>query len=95
MNWACPRCGAKANEHGAGGAAKCKAGEQRKCQGFLCECGVDTDDDHGESLATPCPNACCYHCGWYGTFPAPPRKAKTWEKKALLAGWTPPEGWDA
>ena len=95
MKWACPKCGAAANEHGKGGAGDCKDWRPGRsyCNGFLCECDGDTGTTHGESLAEPCPDARCYHCNWAGEFPKPPAKAQAWEKKALAAGWTPPKGW--
>lgn len=92
--WACPKCGADANKHGKGGGEKCKDrfGTMRECSGFICECDDEMNmDDHGESFATPCTNAVCYHCGWEGTFPIPPKGLEPWEKKALAAGWAPPE----
>jgi len=60
----------------------------------LCDCDDDTSATHGETHADPCPNAHCYHCGWQGKFPRPPRNMKPWEKTALAAGWTPPAGWE-
>lgn len=89
--WACPKCGAPANNHGKGNRERCRARGLSDCPGFLCECDGDTDDHHGEQYADPCPEAKCHHCGWSGTFPMPPKKAAPWEKKALAAGWTPPE----
>ena len=95
IKWACPKCEAGANEHGEGGGEKCL--EQRRnneiCQGFLCECDDDgEDEEHGLTHAKACPDANCYHCGWGGTFPQMPKKAAPWEKKALAAGWIPPGG---
>jgi len=78
------------------------------CAGFICLC-LECDDancacknnksndhdapDHGESAATACQHASCYHCGWGGIWPAPPADAAEWEHTALEAGWTPPAGW--
>lgn len=89
--WKCPKCGAKANEHGKGDCCDPSFGS---CMGFLCEC--DEDDiinpkSHGEALNNICKNACCYHCGWKGKFPKPPKGLQAWEKKALAEGWTPPQ----
>lgn len=68
----------------------------RFVRSFLCECWDVYDDfvdskEHGHAFADPCTNAVCHHCGWHGTFPTLPKKAAPWEKKALAAGWTPPE----
>lgn len=90
--WACPKCGAKANEHGKGGFDKCLARVCRAesaCQGFLCECDRDTAPEHGQTFTDPCPNATCFHCGFGGTVPQKPKGLQAWEKKALDAGWTP------
>lgn len=94
--WACPKCGAKANAHGKGGIDACKDryASPSECNGFLCECDVETEETHGETYADPCPYARCHHCGWEGKFPRPPRSMKPWEKTALAAGWTPPVGWE-
>lgn len=90
--WACPKCGADANEHGDKKKSIC--GDSRGgCMGFICECESDTDSDHGDSPATACPNANCYHCGWGGTFPPAPLNLKGWAKTAWAAGWRPPAGW--
>ena len=64
--WACPKCGADANEHGKG---VCSAPGGGVCMGFICECEGDSDDKHGTE-AEPCPLATCYHCGWGGQFPS-------------------------
>ena len=94
--WACPKCGAKANKHGKGGASACQYnGEGPDCCGFLCECMTD-DPGHGDTADNPCPEANCYHCGWGGTFPVPTfdaKKLKGWAKQAYDAGWKPPAGW--
>lgn len=91
IEWKCPKCGATANSCGkeiddplCGGSS---------CTGFICECDTDTDDEHGNHWTNPCPNANCYHCGWGGSFPKKPGKMPPWAKKALEAGWKPPEGW--
>lgn len=93
IKWACPKCGADANKHGKGGREKCKDrhGSNDACNGLLCECDAEENDTHGESFETPCTNAVCHHCGWEGTFPAKPKGLQAWEKRALEAGWTPPE----
>jgi hypothetical protein len=90
IDWACPKCGAKPSEHGKGGETKCR---DRYCEGFICECDGDQADAHGELLSDVCEQANCHHCGWGGKFPRPPRSALPWEKKALAAGWSPPDGW--
>lgn len=99
IEWACPKCKAKANEHGSGGADRCEtvgAGRRTEnCLGFICECPADTSKSHGQSMQDRCAEATCYHCGWAGTFPPTPRGLKSWEKQALAAGWIPPEGWAA
>ena len=87
FKWECPKCGAKPNTHGNGGKKSCQYDGHGVCNGFLCECTGDADM---HSYAAPCPDANCYHCGWGGTFPVPPKSALPWEKKALEAGWTPP-----
>lgn len=90
--WACPKCGALANEHGTGRCVDRL--ELDQCSGFLCECeGVSDDPCHGESLAKPCHNAWCYHCGFGGTFPDSPAKWPKWAKTAFAEGWIPPKGW--
>lgn len=97
--WACPKCGATPSEHGRN---ECRDMISRlhspdRCLGFVCECCecVEDEDDneHGATLAKPCHAAVCWHCGWHGTFPKPPGRIPAWAKKALEAGWTPPEGW--
>lgn len=91
VKWACPNCQASANEHGKGGAEKCKDSQPKYCQGFLCECNDDGEnEDHGTSFAMPCTEAICHHCGWGGQFPVKPKGLQAWEKKALDAGWAPP-----
>jgi hypothetical protein len=59
----------------------------------VCECWDERDesDTHGETFADPCTNANCYCCGWRGTVPPKPKGLQAWERKALDAGWTPPE----
>ena len=94
IKWACPKCGATHEKHGAGGSDKCKDRYQRDqdCQGLVCECDDwDSGDEHGASFEHPCPNAVCYHCDWEGRFPPIPKKLAPWEKKALEAGWMPPK----
>lgn len=66
--WACPKCGADANEHGKG-ECMARSGGAGACMGFICECEGDSDDKHGTE-AEPCPLATCYHCGWGGQFPS-------------------------
>lgn len=64
--WACPRCGAGANECGKE-IAHLHTGEpcnDERCNGFLCECDWDTSEEHGQTLSDRCANANCYHCGW-------------------------------
>lgn len=93
MKWACPKCGAEPDKHGKG--ACCAASVGPCCDGFLCDCDDEgATPDHGETHAHPCPSAKCYHCGWEGRFPRPPRNMKPWEKTALAAGWAPPAGWE-
>lgn len=95
IEFKCPKCNAPPNEHGKGGTDKCKDLQGRRndsgCNGLLCECDDDGGEGHGESFENPCPEAHCYHCGWGGTFPVKPKGLQAWEKKALDAGWTPPE----
>lgn len=104
VEWACPKCGAKANEHGKGGAGRCRDtldDSAQACRGFLCQCedaGIDDADtaaeDHGCTFANPCTNAVCYHCEFGmengGRFPVRPKGLQAWEQKALDAGWAPP-----
>jgi hypothetical protein len=89
--WKCPnpKCGASNDEHGKEPSDICRGGQAR-CMGLICECDRDTAPKHGETFEDPCEHACCYHCGWGGTLPQPPKKLASWEKKALAAGWTPP-----
>ena len=92
FDWNCPKCGADANKCGKKPTDMCdgKHGDE-SCMGFICECDTENvDEAHGQSLEYPCPEANCYHCGWGGKFPKPPRGLQAWEKKALEAGWTPP-----
>lgn len=88
FKWECPKCNATANEHGHG---DCHGRTRDYCCGFLCECDAETSESHGLVLSESCKNAYCHHCGWGGTFPKPPKSALPWEKKALAAGWIPPE----
>jgi hypothetical protein len=106
IKWACPKCGAHAHKHGAGGSGKCRQSYAittgvtyadihtgKFCDGFICDCENNNYDDvlHGESYANPCPKAYCYHCLWTGRFPILPKALETWEKKALAAGWSMPD----
>jgi hypothetical protein len=97
LEFRCPKCGAPPHKHGKGGAEKCQERTVASdCEGLICECDSEDEpcsgeDDHGTSFANPCRNANCYHCGWGGTIPAKPKGLEAWEKKALAAGWTPPE----
>jgi hypothetical protein len=95
IEFKCPKCQAPPNDHGKGGPEKCNDRHGRSqdsgCMGFICECDNDGSEGHGESFEDPCPSANCYHCGWGGTFPTKPKGLQAWEKKALDAGWTPPE----
>lgn len=93
VEWNCPRCGAKPNECGRPEKAERGVCGGKHCMGFLCNCDGDTPPEHGETYDHPCTEAGCGHCGWGGTFPKMPGKWPTWTKKALAAGWTPPEGW--
>lgn len=89
--WVCPKCGAGAHEHGKGGREKCLSNHSL-CDGFVCECDAEYDDpDHGATFEKPCRAANCYHCGWGGVFPPKPKGMQAWEKKALDAGWMPPD----
>lgn len=92
VEWACPKCGATPDSHGNGGVDKCRD-NPTGCGGFVCECDYEDfiDLSHGLSHADPCHLAHCYHCGWGGTFPQKPKGLQAWEKKALEAGWTPPD----
>lgn len=100
MPWACPRCGAT-DDHGKG---DCLA-SGTTCEGLICECWEHHDlnspeykrteaPDHGQVFDNVCTAAVCRHCAWAGTMPRAPKKLAAWEKKALEAGWTPPENWD-
>jgi len=96
----CPKCEALSNQHGKGGAERCRENLRSMsygpdCLGLICECGVEDcprseEDDHGIALSNPCEGAHCYHCGWEGTVPVKPKGLLPWEKKALEAGWTMP-----
>ena len=87
FTWVCPKCSAPANEHGKRVCIE----REGNCMGFICDCDEDTGEHHGEVLSDPCTNANCYHCGWGGTFPVKPKGLQAWEKKAMEAGWSPPE----
>lgn len=94
--WKCPKCGAAYYQHGPGRLEVCESAlKGRACEGFICECSSPANGatDHGLTSANPCQEATCYCCGWGGQMPPPPRKVQPWEKEALKAGWTPPEGW--
>ena len=95
--WKCPKCGAGAHRHGAGGEGSCKS--QGECEGLLCECfeyetghaiALSEERDHGISHSNPCKHAACYHCGWGGVMPRPIAGLAQWERKALEAGWEMP-----
>jgi hypothetical protein len=94
VEWKCPKCGALPDKCG-NGPCKSKGAISSSCEGFLCNCddfGADScADDHGESFENVCHNAACSHCGWWGKFPQRPKGILPWEKKALDAGWTPPQ----
>jgi hypothetical protein len=95
MIFECPKCKAVPHKHGKGGSDACK-NRLGSCDGFICECDSEEipesdDDDHGSSFSNPCESATCGHCGWSGTVPVKPAGLSPWEKKALEAGWTPPE----
>lgn len=93
FEWVCPRCGAP---HGGHGKGECEdiLGSKKACQGLVCDCD-DIDDferpDHGVSFASICYCARCYHCDWEGSLPVKPKGLQPYEKKALEAGWTPPD----
>lgn len=92
IEWACPRC--KATHEHCNNVNVKRFGEHKtgySCSGFICECECeDPSPDHG-TAANPCPTAVCHHCEWRGVFPPRPRKLLAWEKKAIDAGWTPPD----
>lgn len=90
----CPKCGANPHEHGRGQCVN--DSRTTDCEGLICDCDPEDlpkseEPDHGQSLANPCTEANCYHCGWGGTVPVATKKLQSWEKKALEAGWTMPE----
>lgn len=68
-NWKCPKCEAPAHAHGKGGKEKCNETYETYCDGFICECDEECGNAHGTE-EEPCQNAVCYHCGWFGAFPA-------------------------
>lgn len=86
--WKCPKCQAPANTCGKDGKRQQFHHRGEECLGFICECAGDTAPEHGTVLSDPCEEANCYHCGWGGTFPSPPKGLQAWEKKALAAGWS-------
>ena len=89
--WQCPRCNAEAQKHGKGDCA----GGRHGCEGLICDCDGDQAAEHGETLTDVCFNAVCTHCDWTGRLPAAANGKgwPSWAKKALLAGWKPPPGW--
>jgi hypothetical protein len=92
----CPKCSAPPHEHGKGGREKCMNSGSKECEGLICDCDPtdmprSEEPDHGTTLENPCTEANCYHCGWGGTHPKAPKGLQAWEKKALEAGWTPPD----
>lgn len=96
ITWACPKCEAQAGGHGQG---RCGS-DSDPCDGFICQCDYDDiprptsmteASDHGNNFTNICHNATCDHCGWEGSFPVKPKGLQAWEKKALEAGWVPPE----
>lgn len=91
IEFKCPKCGAKPDEHGKGGQDKCRS-YRDQCSGFICECEDDDgSENHGQSFEDICTTALCHHCGWHGKFPVKPKGLSPWEKKALDEGWVPPE----
>jgi hypothetical protein len=96
LEFKCPKCGASPHKHGKGGKDECTyRGSSSLCDGLICDCDPDQCPaselaDHGQSFNNPCEEAHCYHCGWGGTIPTAPKGLQAWEKKALVAGWTPP-----
>jgi hypothetical protein len=98
VTWTCPKCGLDQDGCKKGSKERSVCGSPGGfdgCSGFICECTVPGNEeaDHGMTYGMPCQDAHCYHCGWQGVFPKPPKKPKDWEKKALAAGWQPPKGW--
>ena len=69
--WMCPKCGAKAGEHGKG---ECRS-LVGMCDGLICECDDEGTELHGETLRHRCKAAICNHCGWVGVMPAVRRKS--------------------
>ena len=88
--WRCPKCRTTVELCGDPHKAIHAHPRDSMCGGFICECDDEGGTQHGEVLSDPCTEAHCYHCGWIGTFPAPPKGMQAWEKKAFEAGWTPP-----
>jgi hypothetical protein len=97
--WACPNCGAGANERGRADARPMNGMDREarehtgSCDGLLCDCADEGTRGHGESFENPCLEANCYYCGWGGSMPVRPKKLPAWAKKALDAGFNPPSGW--
>jgi hypothetical protein len=89
FKWECPKCGAPANGCGTK-SLECRNHGRHQCSGLICECDGETGPTHGEALNDPCEEARCYHCGWVGTHPVPPKGLQAWEKKAIAAGWAMP-----
>lgn len=95
--YACLRCKSKPNKHGTVPRyAKTEHGNRKDyCEGVLCQCpGDDVLETHGETFENPCLEAHCGCCGWGGRLPPLPKKMLPWERKALDAGWAPPDGWN-
>jgi hypothetical protein len=91
IEFKCPKCGTTPEGCSGKTRQQCKDSMRgSSCGGFVCECEVDTEE-HGESFVDVCRDAHCYHCGWRGSFPVKPKGLQAWEKKALEAGWSPPE----
>jgi hypothetical protein len=88
IEFKCPKCGASPN--GCPKKPKISCMSHGSCLGFICECTKE-GPEHGASFTDVCREANCYHCGWGGTFPVKPKGLQAWEKKALDAGWSPPD----
>lgn len=94
VKWACPRCGIDDKAEHTQKVRDVVECQSNACSGFICECDGETPKGHGDTPATACPNAVCYHCRWSGVWPPRPKNLTEWEEKALAAGWTPPPEWD-
>jgi hypothetical protein len=90
IEFKCPKCGTTPDGCSKKTRDKCLGKGSGPCLGFICECEED-GPDHGTSFTDVCCQANCYHCGHGCSFPTKPKKLQAWEKKALEAGWTPPE----